>query len=71
MAKPKIEIDTSVRGQFTSSQRIVRELMKFSPTQRKRILEIVQEANYNMPAKEPEQAELPVAPPVEQPDALG
>ncbi len=59
MAKPKIEIDTSVRGQFTSAGRIVRELSKYSPTQRKRILEIVQEANFDPPKAEPEQVELP------------
>lgn len=83
MAKAKIEIDTNVRGQFTSAGRIVRELSKYSPAQRKRILEVVAEANYDLPKSEPEQAELPVAlpdagtPPFEQgyqaepPDALG
>lgn len=59
MAKAKIEIDTNVRGQFTSAGRIVRELSKYSPAQRKRILEIVQEANYDLPKAEPEQVELP------------
>lgn len=69
MAKAKIEIDTNVRGQFTSAGRIVRELSKYSPSQRKRILEIVAEANYDLPKAEPEQAELPAADAV--PDALG
>lgn len=71
MAKPKIEIDTNVRGQFTSAGRIVRELSKYSTSQRKRIMEIVAEANYDLPKAEPEQAELPVSAPDAAPDALG
>lgn len=71
MAKAKIEIDTNVRGQFTSAGRIVRELSKYTPTQRARILEIVKEANYDLPKSEPEQAELPVATPEAAVDALG
>lgn len=47
MPKPKIEIDTNVRGQFTSAARIVRELSKYTPVQRKRIMEIVAEARYD------------------------
>jgi len=68
MAKAKIDIDVNVRGQFTSASRIVRELSKYSESQRKRIMEVVAEANYDMPkpaaASEPE---LPMS----EPDALG
>lgn len=72
MAKAKIEIDTNVRGQFTSANRIVRELSKYSPAQRKRVLEVVLETRFDLPPKEPEQQALPVNDvPDASTDALG
>lgn len=56
MAKSKIGSD--IRAQFTAADRIVRELGKFSPAQRERILAIVAEHKFEAPAEESRTGDL-------------
>lgn len=42
----KVKLDSGIRSQFTMAARIVRELSKFTPSQRERIMAVVVEHGF-------------------------
>lgn len=56
MSKARINIGQGIKNQFNAAGRIVRELAAFSPGQRARVMELVNEHKYDDAPPAPERS---------------